>query len=80
MRTPEEILDAELSDYMVEYLIEQPIFKRWIIDAMLSYAVEYHENKLLGFKYCQDEIECNKKCKTQCDHCAEYYKTLELKK
>lgn len=29
------------------------------------------------FSYCQSEIECNPKCETQCDHCAEYYKPLE---
>lgn len=75
MRTPEEILDAELSDYMVEYIKEQPIFKRWIIDAMFAYAVEYHNNKT--FKYCQSHIEGETKCLTQCDHCKEYYKPLE---
>lgn len=27
--------------------------------------------------YCQREIENHTKCKTQCDHCKEYYKPLE---
>jgi len=27
--------------------------------------------------YCQSEIEGNKMCKEQCDHCKEYYKPLE---
>ena len=27
--------------------------------------------------YCQSEIEGNRKCKHQCDHCKEYYKPLE---
>ena len=29
------------------------------------------------FKYCQSQIEGRKKCKTQCNHCKQYYKTLE---
>ena len=31
------------------------------------------------YKYCQSKIEGKKKCKTQCEHCAEYYKPLEEK-
>lgn len=27
--------------------------------------------------YCQNHIEGKKKCKTQCEHCKEYYKPLE---
>jgi len=27
--------------------------------------------------YCQSEIEGNRKCKNQCEHCKEYYKPLE---
>lgn len=29
------------------------------------------------YKYCQSEIEDNGKCNIQCEHCKEYYKTLE---
>ena len=31
----------------------------------------------MGFGYCQNEIEGQKKCKQQCDHCKTYYKPLE---
>lgn len=31
------------------------------------------------FIYCQSQIENNKKCTEQCDHCKEYYKPLEDK-
>jgi hypothetical protein len=27
--------------------------------------------------YCQRQIEGNRKCKKQCDHCKDYYKPLE---
>ena len=27
--------------------------------------------------YCQSEIEGNRKCTNQCEHCKEYYKPLE---
>ena len=27
--------------------------------------------------YCQSEIEGNRKCKNQCEHCNEHYKPLE---
>lgn len=36
-----------------------------------------------GYKmdfYCQSEIEFGVWCKTQCDHCKEYYKPLEDEK
>ena len=29
------------------------------------------------FMYCQSQIEGRKMCKTQCDHCKEYYKPLD---
>jgi hypothetical protein len=31
----------------------------------------------MEYKYCQRKIEGKSKCKTQCDHCKEYYKPLE---
>jgi len=31
----------------------------------------------INFKYCQMKIEDKSKCKTQCEHCKEYYKPLE---
>lgn len=31
-----------------------------------------------SFKYCQSQIEDNSKCKTQCEHCKEYFKPLEI--
>jgi len=36
--------------------------------------------KLCGINrnfYCQSDIEGERKCKKQCDHCKEYYKPLE---
>ena len=36
--------------------------------------------KLNGYNrsfYCQSDIEGNKKCKIQCDHCKEYYKPVK---
>ena len=30
------------------------------------------------YKYCQSEIEGSIKCKNQCKHCKEYYKSLEI--
>jgi len=33
-------------------------------------------DNIFYFKYCQSEIECNQKCKTQCEHCIKYYKPL----
>ena len=33
--------------------------------------------KTKRFLYCQSQIEGQKMCKTQCDHCKEYYKPLE---
>lgn len=29
------------------------------------------------FKYCQSEIESDGKCEQQCEHCKEYYRSLE---
>jgi len=29
------------------------------------------------FKYCQSQIEDRKRCKSQCNHCKEYYAPLE---
>jgi len=34
----------------------------------------------IKFKYCQRQIEDKSKCKTQCEHCKEYYKPLERDK
>lgn len=31
----------------------------------------------MSFIYCQRKEELQKKCKTQCDHCKEYYAPLE---
>lgn len=31
----------------------------------------------LNYSYCQSEIEGDRKCYDQCDHCKEYYKPLE---
>ena len=32
------------------------------------------------FNYCQNQIEVQRMCKIQCDHCKEYYKSLEEEK
>lgn len=32
------------------------------------------------FNYCQNQIEGQRMCKIQCDHCKEYYKPLEEEK
>ena len=54
---------------------------------------QYNDGKLAGFElgarwalslfgvsrafYCQSEIEGDRKCTNQCEHCKEYYKPLE---
>lgn len=38
MKIAAEILDDELNDIQIEYLKNNPIFRSWIIDAMLEFA------------------------------------------
>lgn len=54
-----------------EIKYQYEILSRWIRERRLS---------LFGINrsfYCQSEIEGNRKCIDQCDHCQEYYKPLE---
>ena len=47
---------------------------------MLSRWMREQKLRLFGVSrafYCQREIEGQSKCKTQCDHCKEYYKPLD---
>lgn len=47
---------------------------------LLSYDLKKElrlSENIFAFKYCQSEIEDKGKCKIQCNHCKEYYKSLE---
>lgn len=46
MRTADEILDEELSESMIDYLKDNPVFREWIKDAMYTFAREYHASHL----------------------------------
>lgn len=46
----------------------------WLKKIVLKY------NRKEKYYYCQNQIEGGKFCKTQCDHCNEYYQPLELEK
>jgi len=53
----------------IQYQFE--ILTRWMREQKL---------RLFGVSrafYCQSEIEGNRQCKHQCNHCKEYYKPLE---
>lgn len=47
---------------------------------MLNRWMREQKLRLFGVSrvfYCQSEIEGNRKCTNQCEHCKEYYKPLE---
>jgi hypothetical protein len=47
---------------------------------MLTRWMREQKLRLFGVSrafYCQSEIEDNRKCTHQCEHCKEYYKPLE---
>lgn len=55
--------------YEIKYQFE--MLYRWIREQKF---------KFMGIPrsfYCQSEIEGERKCKYQCEHCKEYYKPLE---
>lgn len=60
-----------MKDLINEIQYQYEMLCRWLIEQKLH---------LFGVSrtfYCQSEIEGNRKCKNQCEHCKEYYKPLE---
>lgn len=57
--------------FIEEIIYKLELLYRWIRENRLYFSGVYR-----GF-YCQADIEGQRKCTHQCEHCKEYYKPLE---
>ncbi|MBT3209889.1 MAG: hypothetical protein HN347_16215 [Bacteroidetes bacterium] len=82
------LITTEKSTWMDDYKRRKRW--RWLNKLTLKPRIKYYRIKRIfllflhgvvkakrTFSYCQREIEGNKMCKEQCDHCKEYYAPLE---
>jgi len=58
-------------------LLEEILYYLWVFS---NWVHKVYLHRIRGYKmdfYCQSQIEGRTWCKTQCDHCKEYYKPIE---
>ena len=85
---PTSVIDYE----KIENIFYQEVVLKWYVGKYDKFEFDYNEQQIkeiyfkehtkeqpaLDFNYCKNEIEGGNKCYVQCNHCAEYYKPLEM--